>query len=168
MCFSFAEDSFRQRLVNVEKEVILLREENARLRANWDCEKKRSRDLESRLVNAESANTSLQRRVEAFCDAKLVLENELDEKELALNQQKKEAKRAVRRLRSQISAAENREPQHPSAAPGGSKKRSMEARRLEGEEDDEDAGEQRQEAFRGVGSRIAEMEARCAGKKIRH
>ncbi len=64
-------------MVETEKELILLREENGRLKAGWEGEKRRTRDLETRLVNAESANTSLQRRVEAFCDAKVVLENEV-------------------------------------------------------------------------------------------
>lgn len=72
-----SEESFRNRLVEHENELIVLREENARLKNGWDNDKKRMRELESRLVNAESANTSLQRRVDAFCEAKVVLENEV-------------------------------------------------------------------------------------------
>ncbi len=71
------EESFRQRLVDTEKEVILLREENQRLKAGWDGEKRRNRDLESRLVNAEAANGSLQRKVDAYCETKVVLEHEV-------------------------------------------------------------------------------------------
>lgn len=61
----------------MEKEAVLLKEENKRLKAGWDGEKRRNVDLETRLVNAEAANTSLQRRVEAFCEAKVVLESEV-------------------------------------------------------------------------------------------
>jgi hypothetical protein len=57
--------------------VILLREETQRLKARCDGERRRNRDLESRLVNAEAANESLQRRVDAFCEAKNVLEYEV-------------------------------------------------------------------------------------------
>ena len=70
-------ESFRQRIVDTEKELILLREENQRLKAGWEGEKRRNRDIETRLVNAEAANGTLQRRVDAFCDAKQVLENEV-------------------------------------------------------------------------------------------
>ena len=70
-------ENFRQRIVDTEKELILLREENQRLKAGWEGEKRRNRDIETRLVNAEAANGTLQRRVDAFCDAKQVLENEV-------------------------------------------------------------------------------------------
>lgn len=131
------QESFRNRLVEHENELIVLREENARLKNGWDNDKKRMRELESRLVNAESANTSLQRRVDAFCEAKVVLENELDEKELELRQQAKESHKAVRKLRSQLSQEQDK-----------GHKRSFEE------------AEEPQQQFRGVGSRIAEMEAR--------
>ena len=71
------ENWFRQALVEQEKEVVVLREENNRLKNSRESDKKRIRELENRLVNAESANTSLQRRVDAFCEAKVVLENEV-------------------------------------------------------------------------------------------
>ncbi len=74
-----SDEEFRGRLVALEEEVALLRQEKQQLRAGWDGEKRRTRDLEKRLVNAEAANTSLQRRVEAFCEAKNVLENEVDD-----------------------------------------------------------------------------------------
>ena len=72
-----AVENFRQRIVDTEKELILLREENQRVKAGWEGEKRRNRDIETRLVNAEAANGTLQRRVDAFCDAKQVLENEV-------------------------------------------------------------------------------------------
>ena len=75
--FFFSEELFRQRLVAKEKENILLREENQRLKIVSEGSERRIRDLESRLVNAEAANTSLQRRVGAFSDQKAVLENEV-------------------------------------------------------------------------------------------
>lgn len=74
-----AEEQFRQRLVTLERDYILLREENQRLKSGWEGEKRRTRELESRLVNAEAANTSLQRKVEAYCDQKVVLENEVSQ-----------------------------------------------------------------------------------------
>lgn len=60
----------------MEKEIILLREENLRLKGMSENDKRRIRDLEARLVNAETANSSLQRRVHAFNDAKATLEIE--------------------------------------------------------------------------------------------
>lgn len=141
-------EHFRQRLVNMEKECILLREENKRLRAGWDGDKRRIKDLENRLVNAEAANTSLQRRVDACYENKVALENELDEKELELNHQVKEAKRQVRRLRSQISAGAVENPRRSSG------KRSF----------DEATTEESTDApARSVGSRIAELEAKSKG-----
>ena len=60
-----------------EKELVLVRAERERLKTGWDGEKRRTRDLENRLVNAESANTSLQRKVEALGHNELALENEV-------------------------------------------------------------------------------------------
>ena len=40
-------------------------------------DKRRIRDLEGRLVNAEAANSSLQRKCDAFSDVKANLENEV-------------------------------------------------------------------------------------------
>ena len=72
----------------------------------------------------------------------------MDEKELELNKQKKETNKVVRRLRSQISAGEAGIMPSASAATNDQRKRSY-----------EDAG------FRGVGSRIAEMEAMTGHRK---
>lgn len=99
-------EQFRKRLVDAEKELILLREENNRLKYGNDGERRRIRDLESRLVNAEAANTSLQKKIGAFSEAKVVLEKELDEKELLLNQHKKDQKRSTKRYISQLSQQE--------------------------------------------------------------
>ena len=41
-------------------------------------DKRRIRDLEGRLVNAEAANSSLQRKCDAFNDVKANLENEVN------------------------------------------------------------------------------------------
>ena len=165
-------EQFRQRLVNMEKDYILMREENKRLKAGWEGDKRRIKDLETRLVNAEAANTSLQRRVESCFENKVVLENELDEKELELNQQKKEAKRQVRRLRSQISAAaaavEEAEENNLNRANSGVKRRSVKRnsskrsyeQAVVNDEDDEVGGQ-----TRSVGSRIAELEARSRRSK---
>ena len=72
-----SENQFRQRLVSSEQELVLVRAERDRLKSGWDGEKRRVRDLESRLVNAESANTSLQRKVTALGHNELALENEV-------------------------------------------------------------------------------------------
>ena len=83
-------EALRARLVDAEKELIVLREENTRLKGGSDGERRRIQDLEKRLVNAENANTSLQRKNAALVDAKTVLEKELDDKELEINANKKE------------------------------------------------------------------------------
>jgi len=75
-------ESFRSNLVESEQELILLREENARLKNISEADRRRIKDLEDRLVNAESANNSLQRRVQASNQAKTVLENEVSENKL--------------------------------------------------------------------------------------
>ncbi len=85
---------FRARLVDAEQELIIYREENTKLKSGNDGERRRIRDLETRLVNAEAANTSLKEKLAAYDSAKTVLERELDEKELMLNEQK-------RKMRSQ-------------------------------------------------------------------
>ena len=72
-------ESFRSNLVESEQELILLREENSRLKNISEADRRRIKDLEDRLVNAESANNSLQRRVQASHQAKTVLENEVSE-----------------------------------------------------------------------------------------
>ena len=41
-------------------------------------DKRRIRDLEGRLVNAEAANSTLQRKCDAFNDVKATLENEVN------------------------------------------------------------------------------------------
>merc|ERR1719203_2789374 len=53
-------EKLRALLVEQEKELIVLREENTRLKGGSDGERRRIKDLESRLVNAEAANNSLQ------------------------------------------------------------------------------------------------------------
>jgi len=76
---------FRELLAKQEKENVLLRAENKQLKAQIEGERKKVFNLEQRLVSAEAANRSLNNRVAAYTDMKQVLENELDEKELALN-----------------------------------------------------------------------------------
>ena len=78
-------EKFRTGLSENEKEIILLREENCRLKSGSDGEKRRMKDLETRLVNAEAANNSLQRKNVALNEAKSVLERDLDERELQIN-----------------------------------------------------------------------------------
>ena len=88
-------EAFRSRLVEAEKEIIVLREENSRLKGGSDGERRRIQDLEKRLVNAENANTSLQRKNAALNDVKSVLEKELDDKERQINVNKEKNLRLV-------------------------------------------------------------------------
>jgi hypothetical protein len=76
LCF-FSVEGFRSHLVDQEQELVLLREENSRLKSVSEADRRRIKDLEDRLVNAEAANSSLQRRVEASKKAKVDLENEV-------------------------------------------------------------------------------------------
>lgn len=99
-------EKLRSRLVDAEQELIILREENSKLKGGSDGERRRIKDLETRLVNAEAANTSLQKKNVALTEAKSVLERELDEKELVINEKKKEQLRAARKLKSQLSQQE--------------------------------------------------------------
>ena len=96
-------ESLRAALVEQEKELIVLREENSRLKGGSDGERRRIKDLETRLVNAEAANNSLQRKNSALAEAKGVLERDLDDKELQINSNKKKQQEAERRLKSQLS-----------------------------------------------------------------
>ena len=97
---------FRDRLVALEQENVLLREENFRLKSGNDGERRRNRDLESRLVNAEAVNGSLLRKNKALEETKKELERDLDDKELQINAKKKEQQRSTRRLKTQLSQQE--------------------------------------------------------------
>ena len=97
---------FRDRLVELEQENVLLREENYRLKGGNDGERRRIKDLETRLVNAEAANGSLRRKNTALEETKKELEKELDDKELQINAKKKEQQRSTRRLKTQLSQQE--------------------------------------------------------------
>merc|ERR1719282_284184 len=97
---------FRDRLVALEQENVLLREENFRLKGGNDGERRRNRDLESRLVNAEAVNGSLLRKNKALEETKKELERDLDDKELQINAKKKEQQRSTRRLKTQLSQQE--------------------------------------------------------------
>lgn len=99
-------EAFRSRLVEAEKEIIVLREENSRLKGGSDGERRRIQDLEKRLVNAENANTSLQRKNAALNDVKSVLEKELDDKERQINVNKEKNLRSNKKLKTQLSHQE--------------------------------------------------------------
>ena len=97
---------FRSKLVEMEKELILTKEENSSLKTLSEDQDRRIRDLEGRLVNAEATNNSLSRRIHAFDSAKAQLENELDEKELQVNQAKNEKKRITKKYRTHVAQQE--------------------------------------------------------------
>merc|ERR1712058_128869 len=70
---------FRELLMRLEKEAVLLRNEHKQLKAQLEGERKKNLNLETRLVRAEDANKSLNQQMLAFNDMRQVLENELDE-----------------------------------------------------------------------------------------
>merc|ERR1712025_1453695 len=65
-------------------------------------DKKKIASLEHRLVSAESANRSLSNKVAAYADMKQVLENDLDEKELALNAEQREKLKTKQKYKAKI------------------------------------------------------------------
>jgi len=93
---------FRELLAKQEKENVLLKAENKQLKAQLEGERKRIASLEQRLVSAESANKSLSNKVAAYADMKQVLENDLDEKELALNAEQREKLKTKQKYKAKI------------------------------------------------------------------
>ena len=93
---------FRELLSNLEKDSVLLKNENKTLKAQLEAEKKKYLNMEARLSRAENANRSLNDQLLAFNDMKQILENELDEKELALNAHQKERIRNKIKYKSKI------------------------------------------------------------------
>jgi len=89
-------------LAKMEKENVLLKAENKQLKAQMDGDKKKIASLEHRLVSAESANKSLSNKVAAYADMKQVLENDLDEKELALNAEQREKLKTKQKYKAKI------------------------------------------------------------------
>merc|ERR1712217_697833 len=86
----------------MEKENVLLKAENKQLKAQMEGDKKKIASLEHRLVSAESANKSLSNKVAAYADMKQVLENDLDEKELALNAEQREKLKTKQKYKAKI------------------------------------------------------------------
>merc|ERR1719342_634710 len=72
------------------------------LKAQLEGERRKNLNLETRLVRAEDANKSLNQQMLAFNDMRQVLENELDEKELALNVHQKERIKNKLKYKSKI------------------------------------------------------------------
>jgi len=96
------QSKFRELLSRQEKENVLLKAENKQMKAQLEGERKRVAGLEQRLVSAESANRSLNSRVAAYADMKQVLENDLDEKELALNAEQREKLKTKQKYKAKI------------------------------------------------------------------
>ena len=94
--------SFRDLLKRQEDEVILLRNENKQMKAQLESALKRLRQTETRLANSEAANRSLNEKVSAYADMKLILENDLDEKELLLNLEQKERIRTRQKYKQKL------------------------------------------------------------------
>jgi len=78
----------------------VLKEENYRLKGGSEGDRRRIKDLETRLVNAEAANGNLLRKNNALIEAKRKLEEELDDRELHINATKKQQQKCNRKLRS--------------------------------------------------------------------
>ena len=93
---------FREGLMNMEKENVLMKNDLKQLRAQLEMEKKKSIGLEQRLVRAENANKDLNLQLGAYHELRQGLEFELDEKELALNELQKEKLRNKLKYRAKI------------------------------------------------------------------
>jgi len=96
------QEQFRALLAKHDQDVVLCRAENKQLKVQLDAERNKTRNLEARLGNAESANRSLTTKVNAYQDMKLVLENDLDEKELQINQEQVERQRVAKKYRAKV------------------------------------------------------------------
>ena len=57
---------FRSLITGMEEEVILKRQEVSSLRAELQVERSKSQAFENRIINAESANSSLQRHLQEY------------------------------------------------------------------------------------------------------
>ena len=95
-------EKFREGLLNMEKENVLMKNDLRQLRAQLEVEKKKSGSLELRLVRAENANKDLNLQLGAYHELRQGLEFELDEKELALNELQKEKLRNKLKYRAKI------------------------------------------------------------------
>ena len=95
-------------MFNLEKDSVLLKNENKQLKAQLEAEKRKYATLETRLVRAEEANKRLNTQNLAFSDMKQTLENELDEKELALSAHQKEKIRHQLRYKEKIANERNK------------------------------------------------------------
>ena len=99
---------FRELLSNLEKEAVLLRSENKQLKAHNEAEKRKYINLEARLAKAEDANKSLNQQLLAFNEMRQVLENELDEKELALSAHQRERIKHKLKYKTKIANERNK------------------------------------------------------------
>jgi len=77
---------FRSLITGMEEEVILKRQEVSSLRAELQVERTKSQAFENRIINAESANASLQRHLQEYQKYAKLMEDEIKEKEMLLNQ----------------------------------------------------------------------------------
>ena len=78
--------SFRSEILEMEEELVLKRREVQSLRAEVEAERSRSQDLEGRIMNAEAANATLQRHIHEHQRYAKMLEDEMEEKDMLLNQ----------------------------------------------------------------------------------
>jgi len=99
---------FRNTLMNMEQELVLRREESKQLKSQLEIERKRNSGLQSKLGIAEATNKTLTLKVAAFNDMKVVLENELDEKELELNLEKVERLKTKSKYQNKIVSEKER------------------------------------------------------------
>ena len=96
------QNKFRDFLAKQEEELLLLRAENKKLKTQLQAERRKTTSYEQKIVSAEAANRNLIDKVAAYEDMKQILENELDEKEIALNAEHRNNQKTKRKFQVQI------------------------------------------------------------------
>ncbi|XP_063545648.1 kinesin-like protein KIF23 [Cydia strobilella] len=92
------DERFRASLIDLEKQSLEVRGENAALRGQLAASERRIRALEERLTATENESTSNKRKLNELTEYTSTLKRELQEKELHLNQNKLEKEKMKRIL----------------------------------------------------------------------
>ncbi|XP_069699062.1 kinesin-like protein KIF23 isoform X2 [Periplaneta americana] len=95
---------FRKKLIDIEKENMLAAQDRHSLRACFEQERKKTSVLESRLVASESNVMSLQHKIQQKEAELASLKQELENKEMLLNQQMLEKERLRQKCSDKIAA----------------------------------------------------------------
>ncbi|KAG8234305.1 hypothetical protein J437_LFUL013045 [Ladona fulva] len=94
--------NFRSRLVEIEKENVLAKQELASVKATLEVERRKSSLLESKLVNLESSCTKLEWKVQEKNNEISVLKKELDSVTAGLSQKVVEKEREKQRMKQRM------------------------------------------------------------------